>query len=285
MLCGFLLLLASYAYAAETLPVADAPPESEVAAATPVAWEATAFEGIDTLTIRLTEPYPMALSAVRVDLATNPRFLVTPQNGEAPLDTHSETAVTFMKRHGCQVVINGSPYAPVVGKEGEPQDVLGMSASNGDFYSQDKVDFSAVFLDKEGKVAFGKRPPDGMAVQNALGGFHMLLEDGKCVASGPDRHPRSAIGVSQDGRYLYLAVRDGRQPPYSIGATTTDMAAWMKRLGAHTALNLDGGGSSALVLQGPGGTPQVLNTPCNLGIPGVLRPNANHLGVFAGARK
>ncbi len=276
------LLLCGSGLAEETLPVENPPPEKTIAAGVKVAWTPTDYAGVETFSLRLLEPYPIALSAVRLDLKAKLRFFVTPQNGDAPKDTNSETAATFMKRHGCQVVINGSPYGPVVSTEGEAQDVLGISASNGDLYSREKVDYDAVFIGPDNVVRFAKRPPRGMVVHNALSGFHMLLRDGKNVGTGGARHPRSAIGLSKDGRYLYLAVRDGRQPGYSIGATTAEMADWMARLGADTALNLDGGGSSVLLIAGKDGDPLVLNRPCNLGIPGIQRPNANHLGVFAG---
>jgi exopolysaccharide biosynthesis protein len=73
---------------------------------------------------------------------------------------------------------------------------------------------------------------------------------------------------------------DGRQPGYSEGATTAETAEWMRKLGAYNALNLDGGGSTALVIEGPDGAPAVLNRPCGPPV-GVERRVANHLGVFA----
>lgn len=64
------------------------------------------------------------------------------------------------------------------------------------------------------------------------------------------RHPRTAAGVSQDGKTLYLATVDGRQPGVSVGATISEMAGLMKSLGADDAINLDGGGSTTMVVSG-----------------------------------
>jgi len=281
-LAAICLTLTTAGLAEETLPIENPPAEKTIAEGVDIVWTPTDYAGVETFSLRLTEPYPIAFSAVRLDLKTALRFFVTPQNGDAPEDTNSETAGTFMRRHGCQVVINGSPYGPVVSSEGIPQNVLGISASNGDLYSKEKVDYDAVFISPDNEVRFGKRPPEGMTVHNALSGFNMVLVDGKNVGAGGARHPRSSIGLSKDKRYLYLAVRDGRQPEYSIGATLAELGDWMQRLGADTALNLDGGGSSALLLADKDGDPIVLNRPCNLGLPGVQRPNANHLGVFVG---
>lgn len=63
------------------------------------------------------------------------------------------------------------------------------------------------------------------------------------------RHPRTAAGVTRDGN-LYLVVVYGRNPYRSIGASVPEMANIMRSLGATDALNLDGGGSSVMVVNG-----------------------------------
>ena len=68
------------------------------------------------------------------------------------------------------------------------------------------------------------------------------------------RAPRSAVGVTKNGNIL-LAVVDGRQS-HSHGLTLTEFAQLLVKFGVRDALNLDGGGSSALYA---GGT--VLNAP------------------------
>ncbi|MBG0717519.1 phosphodiester glycosidase family protein [Microbacterium sp. 2C] len=71
--------------------------------------------------------------------------------------------------------------------------------------------------------------------------------------------PRTAIGVAADGHIL-LVVVDGRDPGYSRGATLPELADIMISLGATTAYNLDGGGSSELWFNGV-----VVNQPSNGG--------------------
>ena len=63
-----------------------------------------------------------------------------------------------------------------------------------------------------------------------------------------DRHPRSAVGTSQDGDTMYFVVVEGRRPGESIGIGFHDIAAFLKELGAYQGLMLDGGGSSALTI-------------------------------------
>lgn len=65
------------------------------------------------------------------------------------------------------------------------------------------------------------------------------------------RHPRTAVGIANGGRRLLLVVVDGRQPGYSDGMTLRELATLMLALGAPEALNLDGGGSTALVYADP----------------------------------
>jgi len=71
-----------------------------------------------------------------------------------------------------------------------------------------------------------------------------IEEFGSDVAGG--RAPRTALGVTKDGHVL-LVVVDGRQQN-SVGLTLLEMAFLMQELGAETALNLDGGGSSEMVV-------------------------------------
>jgi exopolysaccharide biosynthesis protein len=70
-----------------------------------------------------------------------------------------------------------------------------------------------------------------------------------------DRHPRTAIGALADGRIL-LATVDGRRPPLSVGMTLSELARLMIEFGATDAINLDGGGSTTMVVEG-----KVVNTP------------------------
>ncbi len=88
------------------------------------------------------------------------------------------------------------------------------------------------------------------------------------------RHPRTAAGLSSDGKTLILAVVDGRQTA-SVGMTCTELGNLMRGLGAHDALNLDGGGSSTMYVSGRG----VVNRPSD----GSERVVANHLAVYAPA--
>ena len=80
---------------------------------------------------------------------------------------------------------------------------------------------------------------------------------------------------------MLLVVVDGRQPNYSEGVTLVELTEIVAGYGGDTALNLDGGGSTALIARGRTGQPIQLNSPIDNRIPGRERPVANHLGIYA----
>ncbi len=92
-----------------------------------------------------------------------------------------------------------------------------------------------------------------------------LVRDGQSVAFSPSfdvistrstrREPRTAIGQIDTLHYVVI-VADGRQDGYSKGMTLPELQELFVSLGAHTAMNLDGGGSAEMWFQG-----QIINRP------------------------
>jgi exopolysaccharide biosynthesis protein len=89
------------------------------------------------------------------------------------------------------------------------------------------------------------------------------------------------VGIARDGRRLLLVVVDGRQTGYSDGMTLRELASVMRGLGARDAINLDGGGSTALVYSAPGaaGALRIANRPSD---PAGERPVGNALAIVRG---
>ncbi|MDX1971754.1 MAG: phosphodiester glycosidase family protein, partial [Candidatus Sumerlaeia bacterium] len=119
-------------------------------------------------------------------------------------------------------------------------------------------------------------------VTGVTGGGPMLVEDGRInmqevekkesitTAFITTRHPRSAVGIREDG-HLVLVTVDGRQGGRSIGMGLQELAEYMKSLGCVDALNFDGGGSTSLVVRG-----ELVNFPSSNG---VLRPVSTALVI------
>jgi exopolysaccharide biosynthesis protein len=113
------------------------------------------------------------------------------------------------------------------------------------------------------KVKIDLKIPEAKGViSESIGGGPRVVRDGKIsveikkedFSRGmtfylPFKHPRSAVGIGGDGRYLYLVHVEGRVRR-SKGITLNGMAAFFKRLGCRDAMMFDGGGSANMVLQG-----------------------------------
>ena len=97
-------------------------------------------------------------------------------------------------------------------------------------------------------------------MQTAIGGGPVLIQNGKVQISNNeehmfsgkainDKHPRTAMGYTADGKLIILVVQ-GRFPNVAEGASLNHLAAILLDLGCVEALNLDGGGSSCLLVNG-----------------------------------
>lgn len=97
-------------------------------------------------------------------------------------------------------------------------------------------------------------------VKHAFGGGPVLVQDGQVKISNNeekkfagkaiiDKHPRTAIGYTKEGTMIILAVQ-GRMKGLAEGATLPQMAKIMVDLGCVEAMNLDGGGSSCMLVNG-----------------------------------
>ena len=121
-------------------------------------------------------------------------------------------------------------------------------------------------------------------VIHAIGGGPRLLQNGELFITADEerfqsditqgRAPRTALGFTAAGELLLMTV-NGRQGNISIGMTLQELAELMRNLGAVEAMNLDGGGSSTMVVRGI-----VLNAPSD----GRPRPVSNALLVWADTR-
>ena len=108
-------------------------------------------------------------------------------------------------------------------------------------------------------------PESWLIAQDIVGGAGLLIRDGRDVEDwgierfnqgfAENRHPRTMIGTSADNT-IWLVTVDGRQPELSVGMTLVELRALAHRLGLVNALNLDGGGSTTMWVQG-----QVMNRP------------------------
>jgi exopolysaccharide biosynthesis protein len=194
----------------------------------------------------------------------------------------------LVSRSGAIAGVNGVFHA----SDGTP---LGLIIVDGRPKSLPIMARTAMGITRDGRILIdnvsidtaGNLIPDwlGEGVVYAIGGGPRLVRDGKVsvtaieeqfkadVATG--RAPRTAVGVTGDGKLLLIAVT-GRQAYHSIGVTLEELAGIALELGAKDAMNLDGGGSSTMVVRD-----YVMNTPSD----GRERKVADAILVFAGTPK
>ncbi|MSO94502.1 MAG: hypothetical protein EXQ81_01750 [Thermoleophilia bacterium] len=115
--------------------------------------------------------------------------------------------------------------------------------------------------------------PEWPGIVSAIGGGPQIVRNGAAVFRAGEaftpfqlgaRVPRTGLGQLADGRVILVAV-DGRQPGYSVGMTMFELAQTLVRLGAVTAMALDGGGSTTMAFNGtllnrPSGTERPVST-------------------------
>ena len=106
--------------------------------------------------------------------------------------------------------------------------------------------------------SLGSASGDWQRAKHAVGGAGLLMLNGRVfddwaeerIGAGFDttRHPRTMIG--EDGTSIWLVTVDGRQPWLSLGMSFRELQELARRLGLRSALNLDGGGSTTMVIRG-----------------------------------
>jgi len=247
------------------------------------------FSGVTYFRKESQTPRKMVAHVLAIDMRANGlKCLVTPPSHNSGLICTRKTS-KFLEEFGLQLAVNGDgfsyldqdtydpgQYCP---NGGEPVKVNSYAASRGTVYSERWAGRPIMYLNKNNEVTFNE--PKG-AIYNAVSGDRMLVEKGKKVANLESQsvEPRTAAGLNQNGRWLFLVVIDGRQSGYSDGATFPELADFLISLGAYTGLNLDGGGSSAMLIEGALGGSFVLNSPIEGNIPGNESAVSNHLGFW-----
>jgi hypothetical protein len=225
------------------------------------------------------DPRPLHIHVLQFDV-TDPRLslaldMLPDPDGANPAETALERPITHAERGGFLAGANANPWrmidasggtGPAVYVVGGPCDVSGWVVADGVERSPVQSGHWSFWVDDGGNVGIGNlASPPPTSVRWAVAGFGGLLQGGAILPTpSTNRPPRTALGVKPDGHTLVLVVVDGRQDGYSEGMTTYELAELMLELGCVDALNLDGGGSSAMVVRDTAGTLRIVNSPSDL---------------------
>lgn len=176
----------------------------------------------------------------------------------------SETTMQAVNRYGAIAGINAGGFADGNGKRYP----LSTTIMNGEYltgFESSFKDLSFVGLNQSGKLIGGKfqnkNDLDRLSPSFGATFVPVLLHNGQMVTipekwkTSPTRAPRTVIGNYKDDQLLIIVI-DGYNESGSSGATLQELQSKMLQLGVRDAYNLDGGGSSSLILNG-----RVVNNP------------------------
>jgi exopolysaccharide biosynthesis protein len=245
------------------------------------------FTGIDQASGSIDGKDASVVYAMRIDMkAPGIGFISTPHSGT--VDTTSETTTDFVKKNHVQLAINAGFFTPCCRAVEESKDILGVSISEGKIVSAPSTNGKynvALLIGRHNQARItAVTPNDNLSkVSTAVAGSAIIVQKGKNTGdinklnSADSANPRTVVGLSKNRRYLYMVVIDGRHPGYSIGTTNQESAEILIALGAYTALNLDGGGSTTMARMDEKGNVMTVNRPSG----SAERFDASALGVYA----
>ena len=246
----------------------------------------TLTEGVTLTEMKITVPpsysdtksHPDNLYIVAIDLYKSALGLrvATPNNSvEVPLGQWPRATLTSMANdldaEGSRVIamVNGSFWnTSTITPRGPVHSNGTVMWSRFDPLGSGKQGVSYVGATRGSRVSIdytAEYATTGSLYANLTGAGLMLVWDGKKVdnSNGPDkdREPRTALGYTSDYFFYFLCV-DGRNPGVSEGMTMDDMGSIFEALKCSRAVNVDGGGSSQLLIRNPEtGAFQIRNNP------------------------
>lgn len=246
----------------------------------------TLYQGISYTRTALEIPRPVMLHVVEVDLtAPGVGFFVTP--AEVDGSYRGRTTADFLAEFDLQLAINANFYRANF-RQPDLLAPISTVISQGIIQVDHQPDWAALCLHNQQATITSGSCPAG--TRDAIAGNVVLVENGQVVnltrLNFPGRRnqlelaPRTVVATDETGSRLWLIVVDGRQGQYSEGLTLPELAELVAGLGVYRALNLDGGGSSTLVIDG-WLRPQTLNSPIHSRIPTRQREIPVHLGLYA----
>ena len=266
------------------------------------------FQGIEQASGRNDAATSGSLSAyaLRIDLQDpDVRLFTTPPvtNNYVPNDRETlfQTPAEFLREYQLQVAVNSVNFSPsgYNNQSGQKANLSGLVISEGRFVSsqnqfETNISASAMLFssNKEPSFVFFNWPQvDTNGVYHAVAGMFPLLRDGVNISYAytnepgtiHDNQPRTAFGLSEDNRYLFLVTIDGRTGG-TQGALDWETAEFLLLFGAWHGMNVDGGGSTCMVKADDCGEPVDINSnsyQVAVGRPGAQRPVGCNFGASA----
>jgi hypothetical protein len=208
------------------------------------------------------------------------------EQNEKPFVVVNTTFFEFVKNRNLNIVMNESELVAynmhtIVGRGKDTFTYRHPFASAFGISKRREMDIAWTYTDSSKKVPYATQMPIGAykdslnylstaafdktafkkwKMRTAVGGGPVLIQNGEIKITNNeeikfvgkaihDKHPRTAIGYTADSKLIILVV-EGRNPGRAEGADLVQLATILKDIGCVEAMNLDGGGSSCMLING-----------------------------------
>lgn len=192
-------------------------------------------------------------------------------DGPGPAESQLTPPTNLFKKYHALAAVNANAFAGLPGDkasnqdwfEGRAVDIHGMMVSEGKVISPIENNRTSFWLDVVQKPHIGTPASMDLVSEAVADWFSPLLVDAHIIPDSADHvlHPRTAVGFDDTGTWLLLIVVDGRQPGFSEGVSLYELAEILQAQGCTQSINLDGGGSSIMLVQEPGKEVRTVNSP------------------------
>ena len=230
------------------------------------------FPGIRHAFLKTDTPRPLKINVLQIDLTRNDFGFMTakrdpdwgkpmPDYPSLPIRVRRQTSREFLldaRKNGIDMLaaVNATLWSPFRSPWNHKYGaLLGLVISDGQLVDgiPEKYSRPSFIITKNGEyqIRTVNKGEDLSGIQLAVSGYGMVLEHGEITVKPeqkPKLAPRTGLGLSAGNHYLILMTIDGRMPKVSEGVSTHELGGWMYRCGAETAMNMDGGGSTTMVV-------------------------------------
>lgn len=238
-------------------------------------------------------PRPVVFHFLRVDVRSPGHEVFTvigdDPDGEGPAEARLESPLALAARLNALAAVNANAFRHLPDAsqterargwfEGKLVDIAGLAVMDSQVRSQPDGSLASFWIAADGSPQTADPAELTQVRQGVSAWIDRLLHDGGVVARpDPQVHPRTLVGVDSERRFVLMVVADGRQKGYSEGISLSEAAQVMKQHGCRDAVNLDGGGSSIMLVrdsQADGTAMRIVNRPSG----GRPRPIPVMLGV------
>ena len=175
------------------------------------------------------------------------------------------TLSQLSKQHGAKASINAGFFAATTPGRGYP---IGALKINGELINEAFDGRGCLGWNSDDEAVFqvienSEEISEWYDMENIIQAGPLLLDEGFASTVPEDfnnsltsvRHPRSAVGINKNGDWVFVVI-DGRNGLHSSGATISELTEILRSQGVMYALNLDGGGSTEIIING-----KIYNSP------------------------